>query len=126
MACFAEYQPGNADPVSSSAGSCEKMQVVTSKGMVPYPPARALDKSEIPGIVEDYANAARNAIAAGVACVKLCCGCILWSVLALLRMNMLLAGPLAAARPTYLTGLQSETCLCQDRPVCMMSGYAWH
>ena len=37
-------------------------------GAADYPPARALDKSELPGIAEDYAHAARNAIAAGVRC----------------------------------------------------------
>ena len=35
-------------------------------GAADYPPARALDKSELPDIAQDYAHAARNAVAAGV------------------------------------------------------------
>lgn len=41
-------------------------QVVTPKGgPFPHPTPRALEAAELPGIVQDYARAAANAIAAG-------------------------------------------------------------
>ncbi|WIA16671.1 hypothetical protein OEZ86_008141 [Tetradesmus obliquus] len=62
-----DYQPGNALPVSSSAVPIgEGFEVYTPKGgPFKYPTPRALDASEIPAIVQAYADAARNAIAAG-------------------------------------------------------------
>lgn len=45
---------------------CEYLQIFTPKGgPFKYPMPRALDVSEIPGIVDEYAAAARNAIEAG-------------------------------------------------------------
>ncbi|MFE4111315.1 alkene reductase [Kosakonia sp. YIM B13611] len=68
-------QPGNAAPVSSSAIQAEGVKVfvdVEGRGpengvgdMVQYSMPRALAVEEIPAIVNDYAQAARNAIAAG-------------------------------------------------------------
>ncbi|WLI78199.1 alkene reductase [Kosakonia sp. H02] len=68
-------QPGNAAPVSSSAIQAEGVKVfvdVEGRGpengvgdMVQHTMPRALTLDEIPAIVNDYAQAARNAIAAG-------------------------------------------------------------
>jgi N-ethylmaleimide reductase len=41
------------------------VQAFTAKGFEPIPTPRALEASEIPGIVEKYAQAARNALEAG-------------------------------------------------------------
>ena len=41
------------------------MQAFTAEGFQPISTPRALETSEIPGIVERYAQAARNAMAAG-------------------------------------------------------------
>jgi N-ethylmaleimide reductase len=56
--------PGGAQPVSSSARPSKAM-TVTHQGMVPVSPARALRDDELPGIVADYAHAARCAMEAG-------------------------------------------------------------
>src|SRR5690348_6750068 len=58
------FQPGGAVPVAPSAIK-PKVQAFTAEGFQPIPSPRALETSEIPGIVERYAQAARNAIAAG-------------------------------------------------------------
>lgn len=68
-------QPGGAAPVSSSAIQAPGVKVfvdVEGRGpengvgeMVPHDMPRALTREEIPAIVNDYAQAARNAIAAG-------------------------------------------------------------
>ncbi len=58
------FQPGSAAPVAPSAIK-PKVQAFTAEGFQPIPSPRALETSEIPGIVERYAQAARNAIAAG-------------------------------------------------------------
>lgn len=68
-------QPRNAAPVSSSALLAEGVKVfvdVEGRGpesgvgeMVQHSMPRALRVDEIPGIINDYANAARNAVAAG-------------------------------------------------------------
>jgi N-ethylmaleimide reductase len=74
-------QPGNAAPVSSSAIQAEGVKVfvdVEGRGpengvgeMVQHSVPRALTLEEIPGIINDYAQAARNAIAAGFDGVEL-------------------------------------------------------
>ncbi|KNC88416.1 alkene reductase [Trabulsiella odontotermitis] len=74
-------QPGNAAPVSSSAIQAEGVKVfvdVEGRGpengvgeMVQHSTPRALTLDEIPGIINDYAQAARNAIAAGFDGVEL-------------------------------------------------------
>lgn len=55
--------PGEV-PVSSSAGQASG-RTLTAKGLEPVSPARALRLDEIPGVIRDYAVAARNAIEAG-------------------------------------------------------------
>lgn len=58
------YQPNGDLPVSSSAIAIPG-QLWTPEGMKPYPVPRALETSEIPGVVADYAHGAGNAKAAG-------------------------------------------------------------
>ncbi|WP_309647003.1 alkene reductase [Nocardioides sp.] len=41
-------------------------EMFTADGMVPHPVPRALELSEIPGVVEDYVHAAKSAIEAGL------------------------------------------------------------
>ncbi|WP_345816344.1 alkene reductase [Paraburkholderia sp. PREW-6R] len=57
-------QPGNALPVAPSAIKPEG-QAYTDEGFVPHVTPRALETSEIPGLVEQYRVAAQNARAAG-------------------------------------------------------------
>lgn len=59
-----------ATPVAPSAIPFEGA-ISTSKGWLEHSPARALDISEIPGIVEDYRRAAERAKAAGFEGVEL-------------------------------------------------------
>ena len=56
--------PDGAAPVSSSARPSKAM-TFTPNGFEPVSPARALRDDEIPGLIEDYRKAARNAIEAG-------------------------------------------------------------
>jgi N-ethylmaleimide reductase len=58
------FQPGGAAPVAPSAIR-PKGQAFTEKGFEPIPTPRALETAEIPAIVRQYAQAARNALAAG-------------------------------------------------------------
>lgn len=58
------FQPGGGAPIAPSAIR-PKGQAFTAKGFEPTPTPRALETAEIPGIVEQYAQAARNAMAAG-------------------------------------------------------------
>ena len=58
------FQPGGAAPVAPSAIR-PNAQAFTAKGLEPIPTPRALETNEIARIVEQYAHAARNAIAAG-------------------------------------------------------------
>ena len=58
------FQPGGTLPVAPSAIR-PKGQAFTAKGFEPIPTPRALETAEIPGIVEKYSQAARNALAAG-------------------------------------------------------------
>jgi N-ethylmaleimide reductase len=58
------FQPGGALPVAPSAIR-PNGQAFTAKGFEPIPTPRALDTSEIPGLVDQYAQAARNAVAGG-------------------------------------------------------------
>jgi N-ethylmaleimide reductase len=57
------FQPGGAVPVAPSAIR-PNAQAFTAKGLEPIPAPRALEMTEIARIVEQYAHAARNAIAA--------------------------------------------------------------
>lgn len=56
--------PGRGQPVSSSA-TTPPGSAHTYEGRQPYGQARALALDEIPGIIDDYERAARNALAAG-------------------------------------------------------------
>ena len=58
-------QPGGGLPVAPSAIRPEQGQAFTATGFQPFVTPRALRADEIPGIVQDYATAARNALAAG-------------------------------------------------------------
>jgi N-ethylmaleimide reductase len=58
------FQPGGKAPVAPSAIKPDG-QAFTAKGFEPIPTPRALELAEIPPIVEQYAQAARNALAAG-------------------------------------------------------------
>ncbi|MBY5982844.1 alkene reductase [Halomonas sp. DP5Y7-2] len=62
-----ELQPGKADPVAPSAIKPEgaKTFISAESGMVDVPTPRALDVDELPGIVEQYRQAAINAREAG-------------------------------------------------------------
>ena len=57
-------QPGGALPVAPSAVKPEG-QAFTNEGMQDHVTPRTLEVSELPGIVEDYRHAAKNARAAG-------------------------------------------------------------
>jgi N-ethylmaleimide reductase len=59
-----DLQPGGALPVAPSAVKPE-MKAFTVDGFKDIPAPRALELSELPGIVEDYRRATRNALAAG-------------------------------------------------------------
>jgi N-ethylmaleimide reductase len=58
------FQPGGSLPVAPSAIRPEA-KAFTERGFEPIPTPRALRTEEIPGIIEEYAQAARNALAAG-------------------------------------------------------------
>lgn len=55
--------PEGAAPVSSTDKKAEAM-TFTAEGFIPVSPPRALRDDEIPGLIDDYRRAARNAIAA--------------------------------------------------------------
>ncbi len=56
--------PGGAAPVSATSRR-PKAMTFTAEGFVPVSEPRALRDDELPGLVEDYRHAARNAIEAG-------------------------------------------------------------
>lgn len=63
-----ELQPGGGAPVAPSAITARAKTYLIDRatgqgGFVPTSTPRALDASELPGIVQDYANAARQAVA---------------------------------------------------------------
>jgi N-ethylmaleimide reductase len=58
-------------PVAPSAVKAEGQMWTDSQGMQPLPTPRALELSEIPGVIEEYAQATRNALAAGFDGVEL-------------------------------------------------------
>jgi N-ethylmaleimide reductase len=59
------YQPGEQAPVAPSAIAAKAKTFVPGQGMVDTSVPRALETHEIPGIVQDFATASRNAIEAG-------------------------------------------------------------
>ena len=58
------FQPCGKLPVAPSAIKPD-VQAYTANGFEPIPTPRALETDEIPGIVQQYAQGARNALAAG-------------------------------------------------------------
>jgi N-ethylmaleimide reductase len=60
-----DIQPGSALPVAPSAVRAENVQAYTYEGFKPLVTPRALETAEIPGIVADYAHAAKRAKEAG-------------------------------------------------------------
>jgi N-ethylmaleimide reductase len=64
------FLPGGATPVSSSAVKSNG-QSFTAEGMKPHVTPRALETSEIPGVIAEYAHAASRAIEAGFDGVEL-------------------------------------------------------
>ena len=65
----AEYQPGEQPPVAPSAVPIGIGQVFAPKTgkQVDYTTPRALEVSEIPGVVKQFADGAKNALEAGAA-----------------------------------------------------------
>lgn len=59
------FQPGGGLPVAPSAIAPRSGQILTEAGMRPYVTPRALDRSELPGIVSQYADGAQRAKIAG-------------------------------------------------------------
>lgn len=57
-------QPGGQLPVAPSAVRIDG-EIMTYDGLRPFETPRALEASEIPGVVRQYADAARNAVRAG-------------------------------------------------------------
>jgi N-ethylmaleimide reductase len=60
-----DLQPDGALPVAPSAIAPTVGQAATYEGMKPFVTPRALETSEIPGIVEQYRQGAKNALEAG-------------------------------------------------------------
>lgn len=65
-----DFLPGNAQPVGPSAIAIDG-ENYTDAGMKPFVTPRALEISEIAGIVEEFAQATRNALTAGFDGVEL-------------------------------------------------------
>jgi len=59
------FQPGGGLPVAPSAIAPRSGQILTVVGLRPYVTPRALETSELPGIVAQYADGAQRAKAAG-------------------------------------------------------------
>jgi N-ethylmaleimide reductase len=60
------FQPGGVLPVAPSAVPIDDLKTVTASGEVAsYETPRALETSEIPGVIESYRQAAKNALEAG-------------------------------------------------------------
>lgn len=59
------HQPGGGAPVAPSAIAAEGSALTSEFKIAPFETPRALETSEIPGLVARYAEGARNAVAAG-------------------------------------------------------------
>src|ERR1700694_5986101 len=60
------FQPGGVLPVAPSAVRISDLKTGTADGkVVPYETPRALETSEIPGVIDAYRQAAKNALKAG-------------------------------------------------------------
>lgn len=67
MYCNADYQPNGQSPVSSSSKPISgKISLPNRKDVADFSTPRPLKTEEIPNIVADFRNAARNAIDAGM------------------------------------------------------------
>ena len=64
------FQPNGAPPIAPSAIKPD-VQAYTNKGFEPIPMPRAIEASEIAGLVEAYVQGARNALAAGFDAVEI-------------------------------------------------------
>jgi N-ethylmaleimide reductase len=64
------FQPNGAAPVAPSAIKPD-VQAFTEKGFEAIPTPRALETAEIPNIIEQYVQGARNALAAGFDAVEI-------------------------------------------------------
>ena len=64
-ASHSSFQENNRLPIAPSAIKIEGAEAHTPNGKQPYEVPRALETEEIPGVVEDYRQAAENAKAAG-------------------------------------------------------------
>jgi N-ethylmaleimide reductase len=64
------FQPNGAPPIAPSAIKPD-VQAYTDKGFEPIPTPRAVKTSEIAGLVEEYVQGARNALAAGFDAVEI-------------------------------------------------------
>jgi len=60
--------PDNKDGLESVAPSAIALEgeIVTAEGRKPYPTPRALETDEVPGVVAEFVEAARNAVEAGL------------------------------------------------------------
>lgn len=67
------FQPGGAAPIGPSAIAAPG-ETYTESGVAPFDVPRALERSEIPGIVKQYVDAARRARAAGFEGVEIHAG----------------------------------------------------
>ena len=67
------FQPGNGLPVSASDVHGEVL-TFTENGFEPTTPPRALEQEEIPGIVQQFVQAGRNAMEAGFDAVEIHAG----------------------------------------------------
>jgi len=65
MGRIGSYEVNGGQPVSSSATTAPGNARTFSGGTEPYPHARAIELSEIRGLLDDYARAAENAMEAG-------------------------------------------------------------
>ena len=64
------FQPNGTPPIAPSAVKPD-VQAYTDKGFEPIPTPRAVETSEIAGLVEEYVQGARNALAAGFDAVEI-------------------------------------------------------
>ena len=71
MGRLGSYEVNGGQPVSSSATTAPGNARTFSGNTEPYPQARPLELSEIPGLLDDYARAAENAMEAGFDGVQL-------------------------------------------------------
>jgi N-ethylmaleimide reductase len=67
----AVLQPGRAAPVGPSAIVAENSRVYDGEGFIPVSAPRALETAELPRLIGDYAQAARNAKDAGFDAVEI-------------------------------------------------------